>query len=148
MRGADKTPRVEMLRVCNLKAGFYEHCNMSTVKAGTIREEPPIYESRRTWQNMFQRYMLFRDRIELRTLFGFYKIPLQNIVSIDKRPATLKSPLSEPRSITGIKLDFSDLQPHISLTRSTGVIKTIRFTPDDLDGFLSAVRAMRSKIRA
>jgi hypothetical protein len=121
----------------------FEDCQSYVMKS---LEETPIYESRRFLGNLWGRYLVYRDRIELRSMVGVFRIPYPDLVRIDRRGPGLKG-LREAKSLAGIKLDCSDLVPHLLLERRSGMAKFIRFTPDDIDAFLAAAQAAKSRWR-
>jgi hypothetical protein len=107
-------------------------------------DELPIYESKRTAAGLWQRYLVFRDRVELRTLFGRFRLPFESIVSIDVSPPLLKVMARGQMSkeLRAIKLDCADLVEHVCVQSSRGVIRYYRFTPDDPKEFAySAISA-------
>ena len=104
--------------------------------------EQPLYDSRPSWRSLGARYMVFGDRIELRSMFGFFTVPFSDIITLEKAPPNLqntgrKLPTDWYRSY---KLDASDFKEHLELHRRTGGMRWLNFTPRDLDGFLDAVR--------
>lgn len=88
------------------------------------------------------RYLVFGDRIELRTIFGWFKIAFSDLISLEKVPKNLTHLGDKLRSgpPIGMKLDMVDLVDHLELLRKSGMFRRLCFTPDDLDGFLNAVR--------
>jgi hypothetical protein len=122
-------------------------------------DELPIYESRRTPAGMWQRYLVFRDRVELRTVFGIFRIPLDEIVAIEKMGPLMSGGFTKPRdegpagsrrlidpqAALALKLDWADVTNHVLIQRRRGPFKYLRFTPDDVDNFVATVRAAQSK---
>jgi hypothetical protein len=100
-------------------------------------DERLLYRSRPGWRNLFQEYRLYADRLELpcRTLWHTLRVPLEEIAAIG-----LEGPFDGALR-WNLKLDLSDLFPHLFLIRRHGWIKTLTFTPDDPAAFLAAVTA-------
>jgi hypothetical protein len=115
--------------------------------ATVANSEPPIYSSRRTAAGLWQSYAVYRDRLELRTAVGIFKIPLGDIISIERRPPGIKSFATQPNSLIAIKLDVSDFYDHVLLNRKSGLFKWIRFIPDDIDNFISETKSAMARYR-
>lgn len=100
-----------------------------------------IHTSHRNFRNMWQRYRIYRDRVELPFFFGLItiKIPATDIVSIDIFP-----PFVFRTALWALKLDFADFYHHVGIKRRSGFFKCIRFTPDDPQVFIAKVRELIS----
>ncbi|MEZ0325056.1 MAG: hypothetical protein ACAH95_04060, partial [Fimbriimonas sp.] len=98
-------------------------------------DELPIYESRRHAKGLWQRYLVYRDRIELRTLFGRFRIKMQDIEDISVSPSLMalmrKGQIGKAAELRAVKADMADFVEHVTLRTKTGVIRNFRFTPED-----------------
>jgi hypothetical protein len=102
-----------------------------------------IYSSKRKFRSMWQKYRIYQDRVELSYIFGLVKIriPLHEIVSIEIFPAFVFR-----ISWWALKLDFADLFRHVGIRRKSGLLKKIRFTPDDPEQFVTIVKEMTTEL--
>lgn len=110
--------------------------------------ETPIALSRRLFRNFWQDYRVYPDRVELscRVLFHTFVIPASEIVAVSVRPAALsRASFRDPRLLftSALKLDLSDLFPHVLLTRARGLFHNLCFTPDDPQSFFSALMKIK-----
>jgi hypothetical protein len=108
----------------------------------------PLYASPCSLKNFYQRYEIFSDHIELHAILGIFKVPFSEIERAEVFPGTVMSLRLHLRNFRwrGMKLDFTDFEPHILLDKSSGVIRQLLFTPDDPQQFKDALdRAMEGK---
>lgn len=115
-----------------------------TKKQGYFVE--PVYISKRSFKNTWQEYRVYPDHLELQFWLGFHTIviPFENIRAIEIRPPFSAGDLFRRKSFAfsfPLKVDASDIYRHIAIKRKRGIIKHIRFTPDDPDKFLSAIKS-------
>jgi hypothetical protein len=110
-------------------------------------DDLPLYESRRSAKNLWQTYRVFEDRVELRTMFGRFQIPIEQIESVEiLRPLIVSWPYRRFRDLLGIKLDWADMARHVVVRKKSGKLINFHFTPDNLEEFLDAVdSAMRGR---
>lgn len=104
----------------------------------------PLYKSKRSWRNLWQQYNIFDDRIELGFLFWKFTVPMKDIVAIEVRPPIVIGDVFRKKNIPfslPLKLDFADFQIHVAVTRRTGWIKHIRFTPDSPTQFVEICKS-------
>ncbi len=94
-----------------------------------------LYQSKKMGRNLWSDYRVEEDVVVLRWKFGHFRIPLDEIVWID----TFKPPVIRT-AFWALKIDNADLFVHVGLKRKTGFFKQIRFTPDDPEAFVEAVR--------
>ncbi len=107
----------------------------------------PIYASRSTLTNLGQRYLVYPDRVELHLRLGRKMIiPVEHILVVDRRDKALIFDLAGGHPhfsrIPALYLDLSDLGPHVSLVKTDGVFKQLRFSPDDPEAFVAACRSI------
>ena len=108
--------------------------------------EPPLYESRRLPKNLWQRYGVYRDRIELVSWFGRFRIRFEDVVAIELSESLVRSMAKgQMGTLRGMKLDWADFIPHVEVRTSRGAIRSFRFTPDDPHEFIQAVLAARRR---
>ena len=113
-----------------------------------LSSRTPLYVSKRSFKNLWQEYRVYLDRIELQCWIALHtlKIPLREIVDIQIRsPFSFWDLLRGKASLSfrGVKIDQSDLYPHIAITRKSGLFKLIIFTPDNPDEFADIVKLLR-----
>jgi len=105
--------------------------------------ETPLAISRPTWRSLWQEYRVYPDRIEIRSWVGTTVIPLEAVVSVEKRPALVVADAFRGKPLAywcALKLDFADLFPHVAIHRRAGIFKNLRITPEDPDAFVAACR--------
>ena len=87
---------------------------------------------------------MFSDRIELRFWLAFRTlvIPLRVLEDVEVRGASVLPARGggDPPWYRILKLDWADLFTHVSLNKESGFFRSYRFTPDDPDAFVAAVR--------
>ena len=94
--------------------------------------ESLIYTSNCTMKNLWQKYEIFDDRIELHTWLGNIKIPFDKIKQVEVMPPVLKSiRLHMEKCQFGVKLDTLDWNEHIVLEKEGGFMRQVLFTPED-----------------
>jgi hypothetical protein len=105
-----------------------------------------LYVSRRSAKNLWQRYRVYSDRIELQFWFAFHTlvIPLRVIEDIQVRRASALPDrgLGDPLWFRIVKLDWADFFTHVSLHKGSGFVRCYWFTPDDPDAFVAAVQTV------
>lgn len=78
-------------------------------------------------------------RVELPSFLGTKVIPVSDIVNIEVRPPLVVGDLFRGKSLRycwALKLDLADLCRHVALHRRSGIMKRIRFSPDDPEEFV------------
>jgi hypothetical protein len=107
--------------------------------------DSPIYVSERSARNLWQDYRVFPDRVELQCwmLLRTFVIPAEDILDVEVRPPLSIRDISPEkvrlkRHWWALKLDWSDFCEHVEIHRKSGVLKYIRFTPDDPESFVAA----------
>jgi hypothetical protein len=89
---------------------------------------------------MWQDYQVFPDRVELRCWILLRKlvIPAKDIVDIEvERPAALGL-----KHWYAFKIDWADLFSHVVIHRRSGLLKHIKFTPDNPAHFAAACKSI------
>ena len=95
-----------------------------------------LYKSGKMGRNLWQRYTIFKNCLELRCWFFTMRIKLNEIKKIEIKNSVASVDMLRGKSpLTTVKLDLSDLYRHISIKRKTGFWKELRFTPDNVDKF-------------
>ena len=108
-------------------------------------DEQPLYESRRMFRNLWQRYRVYADRIELRSCVGTKVIPADDILDVEVRPAGVIGDLFRGKGLAyslALKIELADFCRHVAIHRRSGWIKYVRFTPDDLDEFVRVCKSI------
>ena len=103
-----------------------------------------LYASKRSFKSLWQEYRIYRDRLELQAwvLLHTVVIPANEIQAVEVRPSVL----SGNNGITwGVKLDNCDLNRHVLLTRKSGFLKRIGFTPDNPESFVEVCKSIMSR---
>ncbi len=103
-------------------------------------QEFPIYSSKGTFRSLWQKYEIFRDRLELNTfLLGKFVINFEDIDRAEFRSANLTLIgaffRGERPFVMGIKLDLSDFYKSLAIYKNKGFIKLFLIIPDDLKVF-------------
>ena len=120
------------------------------VEAGFMKTQPKkrgvtLYVSKRTGKGLWQQYRIYSDRLELQSwiLFHTLVVPTEEIQTIEVRPSVWTG----ARGITwGVKIDNCDLNRHVLLTKRSGLIRRIGFTPDDPGRFVEICRSIGLKV--
>ena len=99
-----------------------------------------IYISKRRARNLWQEYRIYPDRLELQAwaLFHTIVVPANEIQSIEVRPPVWSG---EKGFTWGVKIDNCDLCRHVLLTRKSGLMKRIGFSPDDPERFVETCKS-------
>jgi hypothetical protein len=108
-------------------------------------DEQPLYESRRLFRNLWQRYRIYAGRVEL-SLFGRDKvIAADDILDVEVRPPPVIGDLFRGKGIAfsfALKMDLADFFRHVAIHRRSGLIKHIRITPDDPEEFVRVCKSI------
>ncbi len=107
--------------------------------------EKPLYESRRLFRNLWQRYRVYADRVELRSFFGKKIIPADDILDVEVRPSGVIGDLFRGKGLAyslALKMDLADFFRHVAIRRRSGWIKHIRITPDDPEEFVRVCKSI------
>ena len=115
-----------------------------------ITDGEPLYVSKRSWQSMGQEYRVYLDRIELRSWFGKIVISADKILDVEVRPPAggdLFRGKELTRSFVTLKLDMADFYCHIAVHRSSGIIRYLRFTPDDPEKFAELCKSIMNNVK-
>jgi hypothetical protein len=103
----------------------------------------PLYASKRTPKSLWQEYRIYRDRLELQSWFLLHTvvIPANEIQAVEIRPSIF----SGGKGVTwGVKMDNCDLNRHVLLTRKSGIIRRIGFSPDNPEKFVEVCKSIIS----
>jgi len=103
-------------------------------------DEQPLYESRRMFRNLWQRYRIYSDRVELK-LFGKGKIiRADDLVEVEvRRPPVRGKGFAYSFAL---KMDLADFYCHVAIHRRSGWIKHVRVTPDDPEEFVRVCKTI------
>jgi len=108
-------------------------------------DEQPLYESRRLFRNLWQRYRIYADRIELRSFVGGKIVRADDIVKVEVRESPVIGDLFRGKGLAysfALKLDLADFFRHVAIHRRSGWIKHIRVTPDDPEEFVRTCKSI------
>jgi len=155
----ERHPQVGYLMACSTDEAAYRafNGNLRLRRTSTLMEggkvcdfriyavaHEPLYVSKRMPRNLWQDYRVFSDRIEIqcRFLLSTFIIPFNNIKEVSlSRPLAIE--IFRAKAWKGgppIKLDFVVFYTHIVIRRNSGLLRNLRFTPDDPHLFLSVCR--------
>lgn len=106
----------------------------------------PVYISKRSFKNTWQEYRVYPNRLELQFWLALHTIaiPFENIETIEIRPPFSAWDIFRGKGFKfsfPLKIDLSDIFVHIALKRKKGLLKHIRFTPDDPEKLLAIVKS-------
>jgi hypothetical protein len=97
------------------------------------------------FRNLWQRYRIYADRVELR-LFGRARIiSADDILDVGVRPAGVIGDLFRGKGLAyslALKMDLADFYRHVAIRRRSGWIKHIRVTPDDPEEFARVCKSI------
>jgi hypothetical protein len=107
--------------------------------------ETPLYVSQPSGKNLWQKYCVYPDRIELKSwlLLRTFSIPAQDIIDVEVRHRGAIADLWRGRSLASclaLKIDWADFFTHVVLRKRTGLARHVRFTPDEPEEFVEACR--------
>ena len=108
-------------------------------------DEQPLYESRRLFRNLWQRYRIYADRIELRSFVGSKVIAADDIIDVEVRESPVIGDLFRGKGLAyslALKLDLADFYRHVAIHRRSGWIRHIRVTPDDPEKFVQVYKSI------
>jgi len=100
-----------------------------------------LYASKRTGQSLWQQYRIYRDRIELQSwvLLHTLVVPRDKIKAVEVRPPVWSS---DKGFTWGVKLDNCDLCRQVLLTKKSGLLKRIGFSPDEPERFVEISKSI------
>ncbi len=110
----------------------------------------PVYTSKSTVKSLWQEYRIYDDRVVFETHFGKLTVPFDHVESVDVSESEVKGLLRGDLHLKNfrpaLKLDWANFVEHVVLDKDKGV-RRILFTPDDLEGFVSALNEALSRYR-
>jgi len=110
--------------------------------------EEPLYASKCTARNLWQRYEIFNDRLELHTWVGPVKIPFETIKQVEVLPPVVKAlRLHVEKCLFGLKLDAPDWSEHLVLEKNSGFMRHVLFTPENPQEFKHVLDAAVAQFR-
>jgi hypothetical protein len=113
--------------------------------------ETPVYTSPCSARSFWQEYRIYDDRVELGTLVGPWVVPFDQVEGVEVAEPLLKALLHLRADMKGwprqIKLDWADLQEHVALEKSAGLIRKVFFTPADPAAFKNALEEALARYR-
>jgi len=107
--------------------------------------EEPLYESRRLFRNLWQKYLIYTDRVELRSYGGKKVISADDILGVEVCSAPVIGDLFRGKGFAysfALKMDLADFFRHVAIYRRSGWIKHIRITPDDPEKFVQVCKSI------
>jgi hypothetical protein len=108
-------------------------------------DDKPLYVSRRSWRSLWMEYRVYQNRIELDSWLGRKVITADDIREIEIRPPFVGIDVFRGKSMAygwALKLDMADLCRHVAIRRRNGIMKRLRFTPDDPEKFVEVSRSI------
>ncbi|MEE9555053.1 MAG: hypothetical protein V3W18_12220 [candidate division Zixibacteria bacterium] len=101
--------------------------------------EKALYVSKSTVKSLWQKYLIYEDRVEFSTHVGVISIPFDSIESIEVQESDVKGLFKGDLKLKGfkpaIKLDWANFQEHVVLDRNDGLCKRFLFTPENPEEF-------------
>jgi hypothetical protein len=107
--------------------------------------DQPLYMSKRLFRNLWQKYRIYTDRVELRTFMGRKVIRAEDLLEVEVRPPVVIGDLFRGKDFArsfALKLDMADFFHHVAIHRRSGWIKHLRFTPHDPDTFVKVCKSI------
>ncbi len=104
-----------------------------------------IYVSPSATRSLWQEYRVLPDRIELQCKVALHTlvIPVDEIVDIQIRPPLVFTDLFRGKRFAyafPLKIDWADVSRHVAIEKKSGLMKHIRFTPENPDKFVEACK--------
>jgi len=113
--------------------------------------DTPIYTSRSSVKSFWQEYHIYGDRLEFDTKFGLMTVPFEHIERVDVSESEveglLKGDLHLKNFRPALKLDWANFLEHVVVDKSEGLVRQVLFTPDDPEGFKSALDEALARYR-
>ena len=96
-----------------------------------------LYVSQPNFKSFWNEYRIYPDRLELEFwLFRHtFVIPFEELITI----ALFQPPVFRT-ALWALKLDLADLNEHVGIERQHGMMKKLRFTPNDPHQFIGIVK--------
>jgi hypothetical protein len=110
-------------------------------------EQQPLYKSKRMFKNLWQEYRIFDDRVELATLFKTITVPFEKVEGITVANSYKEGVRLQLRRGMGFKIDSADFYQHVVLDKTTGIFRSLAFTPDDPEAFRAALESALTRFR-
>lgn len=110
--------------------------------------DKPLYVSKRSWRSLWKEYRVYQNRIELDSWLGRKVIPIDDLLEIEIRPPFVGGDLLRGKGLAyawALKLDMADLCRHVGVRRRKGIMKRLRFTPDDPEKFVGVSRSIMKR---
>jgi hypothetical protein len=111
----------------------------------------PIYTSKSTAKSLWQEYRIYGDRVVFGTHFGDMTVPFDNVECVETSESEvvglLRGDLHLKNFRPALKLDWANFVEHVVLDKREGHIRRILFTPDNLDGFMKALKEALGRYR-
>jgi hypothetical protein len=109
--------------------------------------QDPIYVSPRSVKSFLQEYRIYPHRLELEcwVALGTLVIPADEILEVEIRPPSIIGDLFRGKGFAyafPLKMDCADMCRHVALRRKSGLMKCLRFTPDDPDRFVELCKTI------
>ena len=95
----------------------------------------PLYVSEGGFKSLWQKYLVYNDRLVLKTLLRTIAIPFNEVEKTEIHPPNIKLIFKgvwfSKQFTPAIKLDLADLYEHLALYKKSGVIRIVLFTPEN-----------------
>lgn len=115
-------------------------------------DETAIYTSHCAAKNLWQRYEVFPNRLELHSHLGNFVIPFDQVEQVELYPPVINSLRLHIKKggwpFRFLKMDLADLAEHVVVDKNTGVMRHVMFTPDNPTEFKQVLQQALQKFRA
>jgi hypothetical protein len=107
-----------------------------------------LYKSKRTAKSLWQQYRIYRDRIELQSwiLLHTIVVPVNEIQAVEIRPPVVLADVFRGKgfffAFWAFKIDNADCCRHVAIEKKSGLMKRIRFSPDDPEKFVAMCKSI------
>jgi hypothetical protein len=111
-------------------------------------KQRPLYKSKRKFQNLWQEYRIFDDRVVLTTFFTTITVPFEQVEGITVANSYKEGLRAQMRGgRLGFKLDWADFYKHVVLDKVAGWFRHLAFTQDDPEIFRATLEAALTRYR-
>lgn len=99
----------------------------------------PLYTSEGGLKSLWQKYIIYPDKLVLKTLLRTITISYDEFDKAEIRPPNIKVMLNfnffAQNFKLALKLDFVDFNEHLAINKKSGTYKILLITPDNLSIF-------------
>jgi hypothetical protein len=105
--------------------------------------DAPLYTSKSTVKSLWQEYRIYSDRVEFDTRFGLMTVPYAHIERVEISESEVRGLMKGDLHLKGfrpaLKLDWANFLEHVVLDKNKGHVRRLLFTPEDPEGFKTAL---------